>query len=73
MQLNVELRECSGIYFKQCKKEVIMLELSEPGAAIIEPSAADAAAQLTKANKNALDFMYGAQKVMLRGNGVRRQ
>jgi hypothetical protein len=47
------------------KAEVIMLELSEPRAEIFEQSAADAAAKLTKANKHALDFMMGAQKVML--------
>jgi hypothetical protein len=45
--------------------EVIMTELSEQSAAIVEQSAADAAARLTKASKNALDFLTGAQKVML--------
>ena len=42
-----------------------MAELSEQGAAIVEQSAADARAQLTRANKSALDFMMGAQKVLL--------
>ena len=42
-----------------------MPELSEARAAIIEQPAAEAAARLTKANKRALDFMCGAQKVML--------
>ena len=42
-----------------------MLELSEHRAEIFEQSAADASAKLTKANKHALDFMMGAQKVML--------
>jgi hypothetical protein len=45
-----------------------MMELSEARAAIAEQTAADAAAattQLTKVNKHALDFMFGAQKVML--------
>ena len=42
-----------------------MTELSEPRAAIFEQSAADAATQLTKANKHALDFMCGAQKALL--------
>jgi hypothetical protein len=42
-----------------------MIELSEPRAEIFEQSAADAATQLTKANKYALNFMTGAQKVML--------
>jgi hypothetical protein len=42
-----------------------MMELSEPRAAIFEQPAADAATQLTKANKHALDFMFGAQTVIL--------
>ena len=42
-----------------------MTEFSEQGAAIVEQSAADAAARLTKANQHALDFMFGAQKAML--------
>lgn len=42
-----------------------MPEVPEPAAAIIEQSAADAATRLTKANRHALDFMMGAQKVML--------
>jgi hypothetical protein len=46
------------------KKEVVMPELSELASPVLEPLAADAAAQVTKANKNAVDFMAGAQKVM---------
>jgi hypothetical protein len=45
-----------------------MMELSEARTAIAEQSAADAAAataRLTKANRHALDFMFGAQKVIL--------
>jgi hypothetical protein len=42
-----------------------MAELSEQGAAIVEQSADDATTQLTKANKHALDFMMGMQKVLL--------
>lgn len=42
-----------------------MPELSEPAAALVEQSAIDAAARLTKTNKHALDFMMGAQKVMI--------
>jgi len=43
-----------------------MSERSEPGvAAIVEQSAADAATRLTKENKRALDFMFGAQRVIL--------
>lgn len=39
--------------------------LSENDAAIIEQSAAEAATRLTAANKHALDFMMGAQKLLL--------
>ena len=42
-----------------------MLEFYEPGAAIIEDSVANAVARATKTNRNALDFMFGAQKVVL--------
>ena len=42
------------------------LSMSDTSATpVIEPMAADAAARLTKANKSALDFMFGAQKMML--------
>jgi menaquinone-dependent protoporphyrinogen IX oxidase len=47
------------------KGEVVMTKLSEQSAAFVEQSVADAATRLTKANKNALDFLMGAQKVML--------
>ena len=45
-----------------------MLELSEPATAVAEPSAFDPAlpaTRVTQANKRALDFMTGAQKLML--------
>ena len=42
-----------------------MTELSEQTAALVEQSVADTATRLTKVNKNALDFLMGAQKVML--------
>jgi hypothetical protein len=42
-----------------------MMELSQSDAAVFEQSAAEATTRLTKANKHALDFMMGAQKVML--------
>jgi hypothetical protein len=42
-----------------------MPELPEPAAAVVEQSAIDASARLTKANQRALDLMMGAQKVML--------
>ncbi len=41
-----------------------MTALPEPRAEIFEQSAAEAATKLTKANKNALDFMCGAQKAL---------
>jgi hypothetical protein len=42
-----------------------MLELSEQDAAIVEQSTAEAATRLAAANKHALDFMMGAQKMLL--------
>jgi len=39
--------------------------LSENDAAMVEQSAAEAATRLTEANKHALDFMMGAQKLLL--------
>ncbi len=42
-----------------------MPELSGSRAEMFEQSAADAAAKLTEANKQAFDFMMGAQKAML--------
>jgi hypothetical protein len=39
--------------------------LSEPRTEIFEQSAADAAGKLTRANGYALDFMMGAQKMVL--------
>jgi len=39
--------------------------LSENDAAMVEQSAAEAATRLTAANKHALDFMMGAQKLLL--------
>jgi hypothetical protein len=42
-----------------------MLEFYEPGAAMIEDSVANAVARATQANRSALDFIFGAQKVML--------
>jgi hypothetical protein len=47
------------------KGEVVMTKLSEQSAELVEQSVADTATRLTKANKNALDFLMGAQKVML--------
>ena len=42
-----------------------MSELSEQSAALVEQSVTDTATRLTKVNKNALDFLMGAQKIML--------
>lgn len=42
------------------------LSMSDTSATpVIEPMAADAAARLTQANKSALEFVFGAQKMML--------
>ncbi|MGO8912015.1 MAG: hypothetical protein ACLQDM_22175 [Bradyrhizobium sp.] len=69
MQLNVDPRirliDPSGV--TGCKSEVVMAELAEAGTFEtpgIEPLAADAAARFTRANKNALEFMFGAQKML---------
>jgi hypothetical protein len=42
-----------------------MAELSQPHAELIEQSVTDATTRLTKANKNALEFLMGAQKLLL--------
>jgi hypothetical protein len=42
-----------------------MMAPCESRAEIFEQSAADATSKMTKASKNALDFMTGAQKLML--------
>src|ERR1700682_5664215 len=47
------------------KGGVVMAELSEQSAALVEQSVTDTATRLTTANKNAMDFLMGAQKVML--------
>ena len=42
-----------------------MTELARESASIVEQSAVDASMRLTKVNKNAMDFMCSAQKVIL--------
>jgi hypothetical protein len=42
-----------------------MLEFYEPGAALIEDSAANAVSRATRANRKISDFMFGLQKVVL--------
>jgi hypothetical protein len=42
-----------------------MSELSEPLNEVVEQSVTDAATRMTKVNKHAMDFMIGAQKVLL--------
>lgn len=42
-----------------------MLEFYEPGAAIIEDSVANAVARVTRVNRIAFEFMFGAKKLML--------
>jgi hypothetical protein len=64
MQLNMSWAE--AISCKMLRKlEIAMPELPEPAATLAEQSAIDASARLTKANKQALDIMVGAQKMML--------
>jgi hypothetical protein len=46
------------------KLETAMPNLPEPAATLVEQSAIDAEARLTKVNKHTLDFLMGAQKVM---------
>src|SRR6266851_550691 len=55
----------SLIISNEHERGVVMTELSERSAALVEQSVTDTATRLTKANKNALDFLMGAQKVML--------
>ena len=42
-----------------------MLEFYQPGAAIIEDSAAQIVERVNETNKRALDFMFGVQKLMI--------
>jgi hypothetical protein len=51
--------------FWNAEWEIVMTELSERSAAIVEQSATDAAARLARANRHGLEFMFGAQKAML--------
>jgi hypothetical protein len=63
MQLNVaaKLR-----YRFQCiEREVIMAEVAQQSTAFGEQLAGDAAARFTATNRHALDFLFGAQRVML--------
>jgi len=64
IQLNAR-PAAARILNKVQKAEVVMTELSQPQAAIFEQSVAEATTQLTKANKNAQDFLMGAQKLLL--------
>jgi hypothetical protein len=65
MQFNASLGGEVLSFQKDMKGEVVMTKLSEQSAELVEQSVADTATRLTKANKNALDFLMGAQKVML--------
>src|SRR6202795_909310 len=65
MQLNVSPGTRSYHSLEDIKPEVIMAEVSEQSAALVEQSVADTARRLTKTNKNVLDFLMGAQKAML--------
>jgi hypothetical protein len=65
MQVNVTWRSGPYGYRIKAKPEVIMLEFYEPGAAIIEDSVAKTVERTNKTSKRVLDFMFGAQNVML--------
>jgi len=65
MQFNASAGAKSYHFKKNMKGEVVMTKLSEQSAALVEQSVTDTATRLTKANKNALDFLMSAQKVML--------
>jgi hypothetical protein len=47
------------------KSEIVMPKLSERAASGSLPAAANAEAEATKLNQSALEFMFGAQKMML--------
>jgi len=65
MQFNASLGGEVLSFQKNMKGEVVMTKLSEQSAELVEQSVTDTATRLTKANKNALDFLMSAQKVML--------
>jgi hypothetical protein len=65
MQLNNLASNKVLSFPKGQKPEVVMTESSEPHVASFEQSAADTEAQLVKAHKRALDFMFGAQQMIL--------
>ena len=65
MQFNASAGAKSYHFKKNMKGEVVMTKLSEQSAELVEQSVTDTATRLTKANKNALDFLMSAQKVML--------
>jgi hypothetical protein len=57
-----------GVSFKKHKSEAVMAELSTldtPAVAIDLLSTTDAVARFSSAHKNALEFMFGAQKMLL--------
>src|SRR3974390_1355144 len=67
MQLNVR-SQMSAYRAKNHQTEAVMAELSmldTPAAAIDPLSATDAAARFSSASNNALEFMFGAQKMLL--------
>jgi hypothetical protein len=54
-----------GVLIKQIKNRRLVMPEALRNTSVIEPMASDAAARLTKANKSALEFMFGAQKMLL--------
>jgi hypothetical protein len=63
MQLNVQ--SDMAAYLLKNKSEAVMPEPMPDDTSTIEPMAAEAAARFTQTNKNALEFVFGAQKMLL--------
>jgi hypothetical protein len=53
------------LIFQKDEAEVVMPEPMRDDMSTIEPMAAEAAARFTRTNKNALEFMFGAQEMLL--------
>jgi hypothetical protein len=51
--------------FQRIEREVIMAEIAQQSTAFGEQLTGDAAARFTATNRRALDFLFGAQRVML--------
>jgi hypothetical protein len=63
MQLNVAAKP--GCTFRSMEPEVIMAEIAQQDTAVDEQLTVDTVTRFTETNRHALDFMFGAQRVML--------